>query len=159
VPSYQKSWLQIDTCNSCKSSYAGYMESDPRESETASKDRRHKLRHRVERPCRVEPAEASLGEIAGIATDISRSGLLVHIPGVAAHDLRLKVGETARVLIDLPPSVNYEPRSLECTARVVRVAGQDQDTPALAFEIDRMKIQDRRDRSCRQAGPADDQVQ
>ncbi len=118
------------------------MPSDLRESETASRDRRHKLRHRVQRPCSVQPAEASLGEIAGIAIDISRSGLLVRIPGVAINHLLPKVGETARIVIDLPLSVKYEPRSLECTARVVRVAGQDKDNPALAFEIHRMKIQE-----------------
>jgi len=135
------------------------MPSDPLESETASRDRRHKLRHRVQRPCRVEPAEASLGEMTGIAIDISRSGLLVQIPGVAVTNLLPKVGETARIVIDLPLSVNYEPRSLECTARVVRVAGQDKDNPALAFEIHSMKIQSRRDQSDRQAAPLDDQVQ
>jgi hypothetical protein len=135
------------------------MQSDPLESETTSRDRRHKLRHRVQRPCRVESAEAPLGEITGIAIDISRSGLLVEIPGVAVNSLLPKVGETARIVIDLPPSVNYEPRSLECTARVVRVASQDKDNPALAFEIHRMKIQDRRDQSSRQAAPLDDQVQ
>ena len=135
------------------------MQSDPRESETTSRDRRQKLRHRVERPCRVEPAEAPLGEITGIATDISRSGLLVQIPGFAVHGLLPKVGEAARIVIDLPPSVNYEPRSLECTARVVRVAGQDKDNPSLAFEIHRMKIQDRRSQGSRKAAPLDDQVQ
>ena len=135
------------------------MPSDPLESETASRDRRHKLRHRVQRPCRVEPAEASLGEMTGIAIDISRSGLLVQIPGVAVTNLLPKVGETARIVIDLPPSANYEPRSLECTARVVRVAGQDQGNPSLAFEIHSMKIQSRRDQSDRQAAPLDDQVQ
>ena len=135
------------------------MQSDPRESEPTSRDRRRKLRHRVERPCRVEPADAPLGEITGIATDISRSGMLVQIPGVVVYDLLPKVGETARIVIDLPPSVNYEPRSLECTARVVRVAGQDQDNPALAFEIHSMKIQSRRDQSNRQAALLDDRVQ
>ena len=135
------------------------MQPDSRVSETTSMDRRHKLRHRVERPCRVEPAEAPLGEITGIAIDISRSGLLVQIPGVAVNNLLPKVGETARIVIDLPPSANYEPRSLECTARVVRVASQDQDNPALAFEIHRMKIQDRRDQSSRKATPTVDQVQ
>jgi len=135
------------------------MQSDPNESETTSRERRHKLRHRVDRPCRVEPAKAPLGEIMGIATDISRSGLLVQIPGFAVRDLLPKVGESARIVIDLPPSVNYEPRSLECTARVVRVAGQDQDNPSLAFEIQRMKIQDRRDQGSRKATPLDGQVQ
>jgi hypothetical protein len=135
------------------------MSSDPRESETASPDRRHKLRHRVQRPCRVEPAEASLGEITGIAIDISRSGLLVRIPGAAIDNLLPKVGESARIVIDLPLSLNYEPRSLECTARVVRVAGQDKDNPALAFEVHRMKIQSRRAKSNRQAAPLNDQVQ
>lgn len=135
------------------------MQSDPHESETTSRDRRQKLRHRVERPCRVEPAEAPLGEITGIATDISRSGLLVQIPGFAVHGLLPKVGEAARIVIDLPPSVNYEPRSLECTARVVRVAGQDKDNASLAFEIHRMKIQDRRSQGGRKAAPLDDQVQ
>lgn len=135
------------------------MESNPHESETASRDRRHKLRHRVERPCRVEPAEAPLGGMKGIATDISRSGLLVRIPGFAFHDLLPRVGETARIVIDLPRSVNFEPRSLECTARVVRVGGQDTGNPELAFEIHRMKIQDRRDQGNRRAAPLNDQVQ
>ena len=135
------------------------MPSDPLESETASKDRRHKLRHRVERPCRVEPAEASLGEITGIAIDISRSGLLVQIPGVAVDHLLPKVGETARIVIDLPPSVKYEPRSLECTARVVRVAwpGQGQSRAGLRDSPHEDSKPARPGQS--QAAPLDDQVQ
>ncbi len=51
-----------------------------------------------------------------------------------------KVGEFARVFIDLPTNGSFTPRSLECAGRVVRVEGEERDEPELAFEILTMKI-------------------
>jgi hypothetical protein len=123
------------------------MPRDSLESVNTPADRRQRRRHKLQRPCRVAPAAAPLGEITGVTTDISRSGMLVRLPGVAILDLLPKVGESARIVIDLPPSANYAPRSLECVARVVRVASPDRDNPALAFEIERMKIRSRPEQS------------
>ena len=135
------------------------MQSDHPEFTEVPNDRRHKLRHRLQRPCRVAAAAAPLGEITGITADISRSGMLVQLPGTATDDFLPKVGETARIIIDLPPSANYAPRSLECTARVVRVAGSDKDKPALAFEIQRMQIRDRLEPGDRDTPRLDDCIQ
>ncbi len=135
------------------------MQSDYPESAEVPNDRRHKLRHRLQRPCRVAAAEAPFSEITGITADISRSGMLVQLPGMVSDDFLPKVGETARIVIDLPPSANYAPRSLECTARVVRVAGSDKDKPALAFEIQRMQIRDRPEPGDRDATRLDERIQ
>jgi hypothetical protein len=135
------------------------MQSDNPEFAGAQDDRRNKLRHRMQRPCRVAAADAPSGEMTGVTADISRSGMLVRLPGMTAEDFLPKVGETARIVIDLPPSANYAPRSLECTARVVRVADSSGDEPAMAFEIQRMKIRNRRGANDRGTPHLDDCIQ
>ncbi len=69
--------------------------------------------------------------------------MLVRFQAPAFSPALPKVGEFARIFIDLPSNGNFAPRSLECAGRVVRVAGDESDDPVLAFEILSMKIRSR----------------
>jgi hypothetical protein len=78
-----------------------------------------------------------------MTTNVSRSGMLVRFPAAGLSGELPRVGEQARVVIELPPSTNYSPRSLECFARVVRAEEPAGGVPCLAFEVERMQIRDR----------------
>ncbi len=107
-----------------------------------SLDRRIERRHLVERPCRVTSGPLAPEGIDGITMNVSRAGLLVRFPGIGISSLLPKVGADARVVIDLPPSANFPPRTLECTGRVVRDLTAQDSSAALAFEIRHMQICD-----------------
>jgi hypothetical protein len=110
----------------------------PRElhdTESAGIDRRQETRHAVERPCRIALESPPLDELPGVTTNLSRSGMLVRFPDFNMLGELPKIGEQARVVIDLPPSDRFAPRTLECFVRVVR-----------AFEVQRMQIRDRGER-------------
>lgn len=78
--------------------------------------------------------------MGGFTTNVSRSGMLVRFQAPAFSPALPKVGEFARIFIDLPSNGSFTPRSLECAGRVVRAAGDKSDDPELAFEILSMKI-------------------
>ena len=82
--------------------------------------------------------------MGAFTTNVSRSGMLVRFPTPAFSPALPKIGEFARILIDLPSNGNFTPRSLECAGRVVRSAGDKCDDPELAFEILSMKVRARR---------------
>jgi len=108
-------------------------------------DRRQQCRLKVERPCRVYPVEHGSEGVHGVTNDISRSGLLIAFPrGVSPWSLP-KVGEHARIVIDLPNGPGAPARSLEHLARVVRVSGEMSESPTVAFEVYRTRITDRGD--------------
>ena len=113
------------------------------ETESAGIDRRQEIRHAVERPCRVALESPPLDELTGVTTNVSRSGMLVRFPDFTPLGELPGIGEQARVVIDLPPSAKYAPRTLECFVRVVRAEESAGDPPALAFEVQRMQIRDR----------------
>jgi hypothetical protein len=96
---------------------------------------------------RHEPAQVNFGEMAGITSDISRSGMLVTFPSVAVPGALPNVGEPVRIVIDLPQSVGFSPRCLESMARVVRVGGPGASGPSVAFEIDRIGFRARDEHS------------
>jgi hypothetical protein len=116
------------------------------ETESAGIDRRQETRHAVERPCRVALESPPLDELTGVTTNVSRSGMLVRFPDFTPLGELPRIGEQARVVIDLPPSAKYAPRTLECFVRVVRAEGSGGDPLALAFEVQRMQIRDRDER-------------
>lgn len=107
-----------------------------------SLDRRREQRHEVARPCRVKADSLTPEGIDGVTLNISRAGVLIKFPDSSVSCLLPKVGASARVVIDLPPSTNYAPRSLECTGRVVRDEASSDDAPVLAFQIQRMEVRD-----------------
>jgi PilZ domain len=112
--------------------------------ELAPQDRRIEFRHEVQRPCRVTPATSPQIEMGGFTTNVSRSGMLVRFQALSLSPALPKVGEFARIFIDLPSNGRFTPRSLECAGRVVRAAGDRSDDSELAFEILSMKIRARR---------------
>ena len=114
-----------------------------RETDSGGIDRRREARLAVERPCRVAPESPESEKLSGKTLNVSRSGILIHFPDCEMPDDLPQVGEQARVAIDLPPSENYTPRTLECSARVVRSEESAGNPPALAFKIQRMQIRDR----------------
>jgi hypothetical protein len=119
------------------------MQSDQDAVEMAPQDRRIEFRHEVQRPCRVTPATSPQIEVGAFTTNVSRSGMLVRFPIPALSPALPKIGEFARILIDLPSSGNFTPRSLECAGRVVRAAGEKSDDSELGFEILSMKVRAR----------------
>ena len=110
----------------------------------APQDRRVEFRHDVQRPCRVTPATSPQVEMGAFTSNMSRSGILIRFPKPAFSLALPKIGEFARILIDLPANSKFTPRSLECSGRVVRSAGENSDDPELAFELLSMKIRARR---------------
>jgi PilZ domain len=120
------------------------MQPDKDAGELAPQDRRFEYRHAVQRPCRVTPATAPQIEMGGFTTNVSRSGMLVRFQAPSLSPALPKVGEFARIFIDLPSNGSFAPRSLECAGRVVRAAGNQCDDSELAFEILSMKIRARR---------------
>jgi len=119
------------------------MQQQYSQEQSAEIDRRVELRHAIERDCRVTTAALPAGGISGITTNVSRSGMLVRFPGLAASRLLPRVGQEACIQLDLPASINHTPRALECSASVVRTVHRESDAPSLAFEIHHMKILDR----------------
>ncbi len=116
------------------------------ETEPAGIDRRQEPRHAVERPCRIALESPPSDELTGVTTNLSRSGMLVRVAPLTMLGELPRIGEQARVVIDLPPSEKFAPRTLECFVRVVRAEGSADDAPALAFEVQRMHIRDRDER-------------
>jgi hypothetical protein len=135
------------------------MSREIHETESAGMDRRHELRHAVERPCRVALESPPLDELTGVTTNLSRSGMLVRFPDSSMLGALPGIGEQARVVIDLPPSTRYAPRTLECFVRVVRAEQSAGDAPALAFEVLRMQIRDRNEREGSEARDSSSLVQ
>ncbi len=116
------------------------MPHDRNETEASGMDRRQEQRHTLERPCCVSSGGSFPDAVPGVTMNVSRAGMLVRFPGCRVSALLPKVGARAKIVIDLPRSAAYPPRSLECTGRVVRAAGSDDAVPAMAFEIHRMLV-------------------
>jgi hypothetical protein len=116
------------------------MQREPETVEINPQDRRQDFRHAFQRPCRVTPATNPQDEVGGITTDVSRSGMSVRIPAAACAPNVPAQGDFARVVIDLPSSGKFSPRSLECTTRVVRIAKDENGEQHVAFEVLNMKV-------------------
>lgn len=116
-------------------------------SEMPGHERRHENRIKLRRACRVFSAHVTFGEMAGITSDISRSGMLVTFPSVAVPAALREVGEPVRIVIDLPQLVGFSRRCLETVARVKRVAVPGTSGPSVAFAIDRIGFRARDEHS------------
>jgi hypothetical protein len=115
-------------------------------------DRRHELRFKVERPCRVYPAaDAGQQKVDGVIEDISRTGIRIFLPGSRTSRRSLKVGDAALIVLELPQSKKYAPRCLECAGRVVRVGNALADGSSFAFEIERVRVRSNGKRKCDQS--------
>jgi hypothetical protein len=122
------------------------MQEEIHNAGSVAMDRRQELRHLVERPCRVASTALPEGGITGVTANVSRSGMLVRFPGAEGAGLLPMVGEPARIVMDLPSPMKFSPRALECVASAVRVLDPEKESPAVAFEIYRMKIRSQRRR-------------
>ncbi len=74
---------------------------------------------------------------------MSRTGALVRFYHVDASEVLPKVGEAAPLEIDLPTSPSFAPRHLQCMAVVVRVDALETDRLAVAFELRRVRVEER----------------
>lgn len=106
-------------------------------------ERRRGQRFPLRLPCRVTAAFRETSEWTGSTNDISRSGVRVLLVNVAYPGKLPRLGESVRVLIDLPHSANIAPRCLECMGTAVRkVPGENQEL-LLAIEI-RIRVCDQK---------------
>ncbi len=108
-------------------------------------ERRRGKRYLLRLACRVTSWDGHFEEMRGTTTDISRTGVRVVFPDVVAP-LKLHIGETACVLVDLPENPYFTPRQLECICRVVRIGDEDPTGPTAAFEIVRTRVRERNGR-------------
>jgi len=91
-------------------------------------------------PCRVWSPHKTFSDLLGVTKNISRTGVLVLIQSSGIPEIAPKVGEEARLFLDLPHSANFEPRCLDCATRVVRVSALDADAREIAFEIEKIRV-------------------
>ncbi len=108
-------------------------------------ERRRGKRYLLRLACRVTSWDGHFEEMLGTTTDISRTGVRVVFSDEVAP-LKLHIGETACVLVDLPHSPYFTPRKLECICRVVRIGDEDPTRPTAAFEIARIRVRERNGR-------------
>jgi hypothetical protein len=108
-------------------------------------ERRRGKRYLLRLACRVTSWDGHFEEMLGTTTDMSRTGVrVVFLDEVAP--LKLHIGETACVLVDLPRSPYFTPRKLECICRVVRIEDKDPAGPTAAFEIVRTRVREQNGR-------------
>lgn len=106
-------------------------------------ERRHELRHAVERPCRIYPAGMQGIELNGITGNVSRSGMYLTIPSGEQCGWLPIEGETVLVLVELPSGGGRQPRFLECTGRIVRTESKKAARVSFAVEVHTMRFQTR----------------
>jgi len=135
------------------------MQSDRKRLVEESVDRRQESRIPVQRPCRVMRSLEPLTEVPAVTSNVSRSGMLVQFGELNVPGFLPKVGDFARILIDLPADAGFPPRALECSARVVRTDGSETGRPVAAFEIHGMRIRERRQGGRRKGRPGEDLLQ
>jgi hypothetical protein len=112
----------------------------PAHGEVSSLERRQEHRHEIRRPCFVYPCDQELAGIEAVTRDVSRRGILVQFPGGVFPEILRRVGNSARIWIDLPSNSRYSRRYLEHQARVVRVSETKRSVPLVAFEIYRVRV-------------------
>ena len=74
---------------------------------------------------------------------MSRTGALVRFDHLGTSEVLPQVGETALLEIALPTSPSFAPRFLQCKAVVVRVQGPKTEIPTVAFELRRVRVEER----------------
>jgi len=106
-------------------------------------ERRRGQRFPLRLPCRVTAAFRETSEWTGSTNDISRSGVCVLLADVADTGKLPRLGDSVRVLIDLPHSANITRRCLECMGTAVRKEPRENREFLLAVEIRRIRVCDR----------------
>ncbi len=111
--------------------------------EVVHKDPRRGRRFSLSLSCSCKSPSSEFAQLAGRTCDMSRTGVLARFPKPGASEALPKVGETALLEIDLPTSPNFSPRFLQCMAIVVRVLDVETDHLTVAFELRRIRVEDR----------------
>jgi len=106
-------------------------------------EKRHGRRFQLSLVCRVTLAWRESRELTGSTANISRSGVKIVFQDVKDRSELPGVGESVRILIDLPHSTNIAPRCMECLGAAVRVETVEDVRFAVAFEIRRIRVCDR----------------
>jgi len=106
-------------------------------------ERRQGQRFPLRLSCRITAAFRETREWLGSTTDISRSGVRVLLKDIADAGGLPRLGESVRVLIDLPHSANIAPRCLECMGATVRKEPRENREVLVAVEIRRIRVCDR----------------
>lgn len=111
--------------------------------DVAIQDRRRGRRFSLNLPCRCESPSSMSAKLAGTTCNISRTGILARFTKPGASEVLPQVGETALLEIDLPTSPNFSPRFLHCMATVVRVLDVETNHLTVAFELGRVRVEER----------------
>jgi len=77
--------------------------------------------------------------MAGVTLNVSRTGLIASFAGIRPPAFTPRVGQPARILLELPQAVATETRCVECRGRIVRI-GQCEDSQNVAFEFGRVNF-------------------
>jgi hypothetical protein len=85
---------------------------------------------------------------------MSRTGVLVKFSHRGASEVLPKVGEIAFLEIDLPSSQSISPRFLDCVGVVVRISEVEADHLEVAFELRRLRVDERHKKASSDTGPA-----
>ena len=107
------------------------------------KDPRRGRRFSLALPCHVNSPDTRFVRVDGTTLNMSRTGVLVRFYHLGASEALPKVGEVAPLEIDLPTSPSFAPRFLQCMAEVVRVVAVESDHLAVAFELRRVRVEER----------------
>jgi hypothetical protein len=100
-------------------------------------DPRRGKRYEVRLACRVESLSGVSVKLSGVTLNVSRSGLLASFDATDAPTPQ--VGQTARILLELPQAADIGNRCVECGGRVVRT-GDSSDPHSFAFEFRRIQF-------------------
>jgi hypothetical protein len=111
--------------------------------DVAGRDRRRGQRFSLSLACSCLSPASKFGQLAGTTLDMSRTGVLARLTKPGASEVLPQAGETARLEIDLPASPIFSPRFLNCMARVVRVVDVETDHITVAFELRRVRVEER----------------
>jgi hypothetical protein len=103
-------------------------------------DRRRWRRFEMRLACRILSPEMRFEALIGITHDVGRSGALVMLRGQPASAGWMRVGDRARLMLELPRHTNFSPRCLECKAKVVRIDIAGEDRFSVGYKIQRMRV-------------------
>lgn len=109
---------------------------------TSATDRRRGRRFNLQMKCHVSSQWNNFAELAGVTTDISRSGVRVTFDDSDVSGLLKNKAQAIRIVIELPRSPNFPSRCLECMGNVARIVEAGTDRPSVAFEIKRIRVKD-----------------
>ncbi len=82
---------------------------------------RRGTRYPVDLECRLSPCLTPAANLPGRTVNMSSSGVLVSFDAAARLPATAKVGEIARVVMELPRAPCFRGYWLDCLCRVVRV--------------------------------------